>query len=183
MVPLVEHVGWIRGECGVERVPDFDPTEAGIHARILLLLEAPGGKATRERGGSGFVSPDNDDGTAQNMWELLRDANIDRARDVLTWNVVPWYLGTDERIKQAGSEDLEQARPYLARLLALLPDLRVVVLIGKRAASGWRHAGVEVPHTIVVPHPSPQNLNTRPQSRTRLLAGLREALALSHPSE
>lgn len=182
VAPLAEHVAWIRAERGADRVPDFDPTEAGIRARILLLLEAPGGKATRERGGSGFVSPDNNDGTAQNMWELLRDARVDRACDVVTWNVVPWYLGTDERIRQADNADLEEARPYLRSVLALLPDLRVVVLIGRRAAAGWRHLGIEVPHTIVVPHPSPQNLNTRPEHRAKLLTGLQGAVELSRAS-
>jgi hypothetical protein len=56
MAPLTAHVARIRAERGADRVPDFDPTEAGVNAPILLLLEAPGGNATRERGGSGFVS-------------------------------------------------------------------------------------------------------------------------------
>lgn len=84
-----------------------------MRAPILLLLEAPGAKATRERGGSGFVSPDNNDGTAQNMWELLAEAGYDRGADVVTWNVVPWYIGSESKIRPADSEDLLQARPYL----------------------------------------------------------------------
>ncbi len=159
---------------GRDRVPDFDPTEAGIRAPMLLLLEAPGGKATRERGGSGFVSPDNDDGTAENMWHLLREAGVDRPNDVVTWNIVPWYLGSDAKIRRAGRSDLEEARPYLAELLALLTHLRVVVLVGRRAAEGWQQLRLDLP-TVEVPHPSPQNLNTRPQSRVLLRERLREA--------
>jgi hypothetical protein len=78
VAPLAAYVDRMRAERAGDRFPDFDPTEAGVTARILLLLEAPGGKATMERDGSGFVSPDNNDGTAQNMWCLLRDAGVDR---------------------------------------------------------------------------------------------------------
>jgi hypothetical protein len=49
-------------------VPDFDPADAGVNARILLLFEAPGPKTIREWGGSGFISSDNDDQTAANAW-------------------------------------------------------------------------------------------------------------------
>ena len=56
VAPLTEHVQRMRAERGSDRVPDFDPTEAGTSAPILLLLEAPGPKATKERGGSGFAS-------------------------------------------------------------------------------------------------------------------------------
>lgn len=99
MTPLARLVDRIRAERGADRVPDFDPTEAGVRARMLLLLEAPGPKATRERGGSGFISPDNDDATAKNMWQLLREAGVDRQVEVVTWNVVPWYVGDDSKIR------------------------------------------------------------------------------------
>lgn len=174
ILPLTEHVERIRSARGRDRVPDFDPTEAGVRAPLLLLLEAPGAKATRERGGSGFVSPDNDDGTAENMWWLLRQAGVDRAKDVVTWNIVPWYLGSDSKIKPATRVDLEAARPYVAELLGLLVNLRVVVLIGRRAADGWRQLAIDLP-SVEVPHPSPQNLNTRPQSRALIRDRLREA--------
>jgi uracil-DNA glycosylase len=174
MRPLTEHVEEIRSARGRDRVPDFDPTEAGIRARLLVVLEAPGAKATRERGGSGFVSPDNDDGTAENMWWLLRQAGVDRTKDVVTWNIVPWYLGSESKIRRAERGDLEAARPYVTDLLHLLANLRVVVLVGRRAADGWRQLAIDLP-TIEVPHPSPQNLNTRPESRRVIRDRLREA--------
>src|SRR5436305_11012933 len=76
IAPLTDHVERLKTTHGGDRVPCFDPTEVGITAPILLLLEAPGGEATRERGGSGFISPDNN-GTARNMWHLLREARVD----------------------------------------------------------------------------------------------------------
>lgn len=172
--PLTELVARIREERGHDRVPDFDPTEAGINAPILLLLEAPGPKATRERGGSGFVSPDNDDGTAENMWHLLRDAQISRQHHVVTWNIVPWYIGSATKIRPAQSADLLDGRVYTEQLLSLLPQLRVVVLLGKQAALGWSRLHFDMP-TIEAPHPSPQNLNPRPKQRQQLLDALIDA--------
>ncbi len=62
--PLTEYVERLRfARGGGEAVPWFDPTEAGITARILLLLEAPGPRAIGAGGprpaaaGSGFISP------------------------------------------------------------------------------------------------------------------------------
>ncbi|MDF1595714.1 MAG: uracil-DNA glycosylase [Acidimicrobiia bacterium] len=165
MVPLVAHVEQIRGERGTDRVPDFDPTEAGVEARVLLLLEAPGPRATRERGGSGFVSPDNNDATAENMWWLLREAGVDRRSEVATWNVVPWYVGDDHRIRGVRVGDLDEARPYVEELVTrLLPDLRVVLLLGRKASKGWARLKLDVP-SIEAPHPSPVNLNSRPDHR------------------
>jgi uracil-DNA glycosylase len=154
-------------------VPYFDPTEAGTEARILLLLEAPGRRSALE-GGSGFVSPDNDDQTAQNMWHLLREAGIDRGREILTWNVVPWYIGDGTKIRATRSSDLEDARQATRELLALLSDIRVVVLLGRPAAKAWRMLGFSLP-AILASHPSPLNLNTRPQRREEIRQSLAEA--------
>jgi len=112
------------------------------------------------------------------MWELLGEAGIDRGREVVTWNVVPWYLGSDRKVRHAESRDLDEARPYVEELLGLLLDLRVVVLIGTRAAVGWRRLHIAGPQ-IEVPHPSPRNLIARGDSRGRLLEGLRQALRLA----
>ncbi|MDX8152737.1 uracil-DNA glycosylase [Patulibacter brassicae] len=174
VAPLADYVTRLRGERGADRVPDFDPTEAGVEAKILLLLEAPGGKATVERGGSGFVSPDNNDGSAENMWRLFQELGVDRRREVVTWNVVPWYIGGDSKIRPAESSDLLEGQRYIEELVGLLPNLRVVVLIGKHAARGWQRLGIDLP-TVEVPHPSPQNLNVRPHMRDQLRAGLQHA--------
>lgn len=155
-------------------MPWFDPHEAGVEARILLLLEAPGRRAV----GSGFVSPDNDDQTAQNMWTLLREAGIDRRREVVTWNIVPWYIGDGQRIRPATRADLDQARPALRELLSLLPDLRVVVLLGRKAARGWTRAGLDL-DSVEAPHPSPLALNTRPAARDAVRAALVRARLLA----
>ena len=175
VAPLTEFVERLRQSKPEAAVPYFDPTEAGVRARMLLLLEAPGRRSALEAG-SGFVSPDNDDQTARNMWQLLRDAGIDRGRDVVTWNVVPWYIGDGTKIRPTRASDLEEAREATRELLSLLPDIRVVVLFGRPAAAAWRSLGFNL-EAIQASHPSPLNLNTRPERREEIRLALAEALA------
>ncbi len=178
VAPLTAFVDELRAERGGdETVPWFDPTEAGVNATILLLMQAPGRKAAlRAEGGSRFVSADNDDPTADNLWNLLRESDLDRAQDIVTWNVVPWYV---ERTK-VGSKDLAEARPALRRLIELLPKLRVVVLLGNDARDAWFAA--RLPNNAIAltaPHPSPLSLNNRAERRPLLRDALVRAKALA----
>jgi uracil-DNA glycosylase len=160
-------------------VPWFDPTEAGTEARILMLFENPGRRADAARG-SGFISADNDDKTADNMWRFLEEAGVDRRRDVVAWNIVPWYLGDDHKIGEVRTRDIDEARPALAELLMLLPNLRVVILFGRKAQTGWRRARttLDIP-VIEAPHPSGRWLNGHPEDRPVILDALREALRIA----
>jgi uracil-DNA glycosylase len=173
VAPLTRFVGRLRESKPEAAVPYFDPTEAGIEARVLLLLEAPGRRSALEAG-SGFVSPDNDDQTAQNLWQLLREAGIDRARDVVTWNVVPWYIGDGTKIRATRVSDLDEAQQATRELLSLLPNIRVVVLLGRPAATAWGALGFDL-DVIEASHPSPLNLNTRPERREEIRLALSEA--------
>src|ERR1041384_539481 len=96
VAPLTALVRTIRADrAHPEDVPFFDPCDGGTRARVLFLLEAPGPRAK----GSGFVSKNNPDETAKNLFELQREAGIPRDLAVL-WNVVPWYVGDGRRIRQ-----------------------------------------------------------------------------------
>jgi hypothetical protein len=189
VAPLTAFVERLRVERGGgEAVPWFDPAEAGTRARILILLEAPGPRATGPGGprpasaGSGIISPDNDDQSAANMWHLLREAGIERARDVVTWNVVGWYVGDGTRIRAVTVRDMDEARESLRALIRLLPNLRVVVLLGRKASRAWARAapasGVEV---VEAPHPSPRALNGRPDRRRAIFDALLSARAALRP--
>lgn len=114
-------------------LPHFDPADAGVAARALILMEAPGPKTVPEWGGSGFISADNDDPTAKNVWNT-RDA-VGLHDHVLEWNMVSWVLGRAS-VKPTATV-LAQAAVELRGLLALLPDLRVIVLTGEKARQGW----------------------------------------------
>lgn len=72
-------------------LPHFDPAEAGTSARALLLLEAPVPNTVPEWGGSGFISVDNNDPTAQNVWQTRNEVGLHE--HTLAWNIVPWVLG------------------------------------------------------------------------------------------
>ena len=172
--------GWVRElrvRLGREAiVPWFDPWDGGDRARILWLLEAPGPKATRERGGSGFISCNNNDRTAQNTWETRVEAGVPRI-DVGCWNVIPYYLGSDTRIRAYNQNDVGAVGALLGELLALLPKVGAVILGGRAARDVWREHGPKVTRLTVIecPHPSPTNLNTRPADRARIIEAWRTA--------
>jgi uracil-DNA glycosylase len=178
VAPLTRFVRRLRATHGGP-VPWFDPTEAGVEARILLLFENPGRRADAAQG-SGFISADNDDKSAENMWCFFHEAGIDRRRDIVAWNIVPWYLGDDRKIGRVRASDIEEARPALHELLRLLPQLRVVVLFGRNAQAGWRRAQPPI-HVRVLeaPHPSGRWLNGHPEDRAVIVAQLREARRLT----
>lgn len=124
------------------------------------------------------MSPDNDDQSAQNMWYLLREADIDRGRDVATWNVVPWYIGDGVKIRPTRTDDLDEAREATRELLAMLTQVRVVVLLGRPAAKAWEALALPI-EALEAPHPSPLNLNTRPERRDELREAIRRARRLA----
>ncbi|MBU1701426.1 MAG: uracil-DNA glycosylase [Candidatus Eisenbacteria bacterium] len=159
--------------CG-RNVPYFDPADGGVNAECLFLLEAPGPKAVE----SGFVSRNNPDETAKNWLLLNAEAGIDRSRTV-SWNIVPWYIGDGPRIRPANRDDIEQGWPWLVRLLeppALLPRLRIVVLVGRKAQRVAERIR-QIRHNLVLmtcPHPSPVFVNRRRENRGMVLEALWE---------
>ncbi|RVU15836.1 uracil-DNA glycosylase [Methylobacterium oryzihabitans] len=179
LAPLRRLSDRIRAEQGAP-VPEADPLDGGVGARLLLLLETPGPATGR----TDFVSRDNPTGTAANLFRFLGQAGIARA-DTLIWNAVPWVIhapGARNRAPRAG--EIRAARPYLGPLLDLMPRLAVAVLSG-RVAGGLRpdlaaaRPGLPV---IDVPHPSPTYVCTSPAVAERIAAGLAEAAAVLRAS-
>jgi uracil-DNA glycosylase len=155
-------------------IPDFDPWDGGIEAKILYLLEAPGPQAVA----SGFISRNNPDESAKNFFQLNAEVKIPRKRTV-TWNVVPWYIGDSKSIRAASQADLAQGVRHLPRLLSLLPKLRAVVFVGRKAEYARETVMEQLPNvkTFCCPHPSPKCLNTNPANRERILNVLHEVAA------
>jgi uracil-DNA glycosylase len=154
-------------------VPEPDPLDGGVEARLLLLLETPG-PAIR---GTGLVSRDNPTGTAANLFRFLAEAGIARA-DTLIWNAIPWVIHAPGALNRAPRRsELVAAMPWLAPLLACLPSLRVVVLAG-RVAGMLRPTLVALRPdlaVVAIPHPSPTYVCTAPSVAERIRAGLGEA--------
>ena len=172
---LVRRIDAARDE---ESTPWFDPDGGGVAARVLMLLECPGAKSSRARG-SGIISLDNDDQTAENLFTLQQEAGLARSWAV-NWNIVPWYLPAGNRTANASAADVRRAAPWLSEVITLLPRLRVVVLMGRRAQQGWdlytAAAGSRTDlATARCPHPSPLSINPHPENRELIRAALREA--------
>jgi hypothetical protein len=180
IAPPTEFVEKLRAEVGSHgSIPYFDPWDGGIDAEILFLLEAPGARALF----TGFISRNNPDETVKNFSELNRDAEIPRKRTV-TWNIVPWYIGTGMRIRAADKTDTEAGIRALTRVLDLLPKLRAAVLIGRKAERASQLVAQLRPTVRVFksPHPSPLFVNNAPGNRQRILDVFLEVTkCLIHP--
>lgn len=145
IAPLTELARHIRATENVD-VPDFDPLDGGANAEVLLLFEKPGPMAA----GSGFISRDNDDPTAEATFRFMQDIGLNRQKTLL-WNAIPGWNGTrkvtrDERKSGAG---------WVLRLVDLLPKLKAIVLVGGNAQklrSLLHDTGLPI---LMSDHPSP----------------------------
>lgn len=182
---LTDLVERMRAAHPSAHIPWFDPDSAGVGARALILLEAPGPFATErgrgKRSGSGFISMDNDDPTAAFMHEIHAASGLKRS-ETLLWNVVPWYIGADDgsRIRRAERQDSDDAEEFLRELLARLPELIVVVLMGGAALAAWQRCRNGLPAlpgaVLSCPHPSVRG--RRGEGETKIKAVLTDAAKL-----
>jgi uracil-DNA glycosylase len=124
--PLMDLIDDLRAR-GFD-VPNVDPDDGGVNARVLFLLETPGPKAV----GSRFVSRANPDPSARNFGRALDEACFERF-DVLLWNVVPHCVSTAEQNRNVSAAEIRQALPALQRFIDHLPRLAVVVFCGRSA--------------------------------------------------
>lgn len=152
-----------------------------MDARALSISRDPGPKAGGIKG-SGFLSIENDDPSAERMGRFLCGAGIDYGQ-VVPWNAYPWYINGDPTAEQliAGVEPLRE-------LICLMPRLRVVILHGTAAAKGWKlflreHHGLVEGRGIVwlaTYHTSRQALQTPDRIERELReASIRNAFALA----
>lgn len=162
---------------------DGGPTTShggGVAAQVVLLLEVPGPRSVEPRG-SGIISANNNDDTAANLFRLREEAHLRRDR-IVAWNIVPWFLESGSAWKNATPEDAAEAAGWLDWFVDLLPALEGVVSMGIPARDGWLHCRKvsTVARTLPfddAPHPSPRNLNTRPEQRPEILAALARVAA------
>jgi uracil-DNA glycosylase len=175
VAPLADFAAALRRATG-RGVPDADPADGGVTARLLLLLETPGPAI----GLTGFVSRDNPAPTARNLRRFLAAAGLER-RETLIWNTVPFVIqvpGTGNR--SPSRAECAAGLALLPGLLDLLPALEVVVLAGRAAAAAAPVLAAVRPGLPVLrmPHPSPTYVCTSPAVPERIAATLAEAAAL-----
>ena len=170
--PLTQFVKGLRAKTGLgNKIPYLDPLDGGIDARCLFVFEAPGGKAVE----SGFVSRNNDDESAKNWFVANADAEIPR-QETASWNIIPWYIGTGNKIRSAKADDLRKSLEYLDDLLNILPYLEIVVLVGNTAGSKHQRLKESYPRLefLLCSHPSLQNLNRNPKNRAHFVESVRQ---------
>lgn len=166
IAPLTKFVERLRRKLGPEyAVPFFDPFDGGTDASALFVLEAPGAKAIQ----SGFVSRNNPDESAKNIFTFLNTAGFRREETVL-WNIVPWYIGSKIRIRPANSKDVQDGIPYLEQIISLLPSLKVIVLVGKKAGKAKSAISTISDLPIVETfHPSPLFVNNKKGNKDKII--------------
>ena len=182
---MAELNAWARrvAESTGKKVPLFDPRSGGTNARLLLLLQDPSEVAQH---GSGFISRDNNDPTANNTAALMDQVGLDYGQ-VVAWNVVPWWvkdpaLAVDDKLRTLTAE-AKLAAPYVGELLVMLESVVRVVLIGKEALKAWdrtaqsaRIRALEVhrcPHTSPLAYNQPANREQTRETFARAKAILR----------
>lgn len=147
IAPLSQYAVELRRRPDVY-VPDFDPLDGGVRAQILFLFEKPGRKTDPAHGGSGFISRNNDDPTAEATFHFMVAAGIPR-HETITWNFIPWWNDARAMTRSERSDGRDQ----INRLLGMLPNLKTVVLVGRTAAAARPY--LESYRTIESWHPSP----------------------------
>lgn len=170
VTPLTHFVETIREETGLDKeIPYFDPLDGGINAKCLFLFEAPGPRAVS----SGFISRNNPDESARNFFELNQEVGLLRELTI-SWNIVPWYIGTGTKIRPANRIDIRQGKKYLLVLLSLLPNLRIIVLGGRKAQKAETLIKDNYPSVTLMkmPHPSPLFVNNAPENKFKILQSL-----------
>lgn len=111
-------------------VPWFDPMGGGVNAKVLLLLQDPSDTA---QNGTGFISPDNPDVTANNTTWFRDQARI-LPHELIHWNVIPWMM------RNTFAQEMTRALKYLIELRELLLALKVVICMGNNARDGWNRS-------------------------------------------
>ena len=167
--PLTVYVERLRARFVDRDIPFFDPWDGGVNAQCLFLLEAPGRNAVA----SGFISRNNDDETAKNFFELNREAGLTR-KITATWNIVPWYIGAETKIRAAKKTDITEGLSHFGQVLELFPKLRAVVLLGKKAEQAEMFLSQRAPKLKIFRslHPSPLAINRWPGDRDQLVEAL-----------
>jgi hypothetical protein len=188
--PHVEPINRLVDELGelddAGHPPYVAPMYRGIHAPAVAILRDPGPKAGGVAG-SGFLSIENDDQTAERQCAFFTESGIEPA-NVVPWNAYPWYINARPTKTQlaAGTRPLHQ-------LLDLLPALRVVLLLGGDAQAAWQlflsgnranisRRGIEAlstyhPSRQALQHPSASERDRREQHIRSTLAHAAQVIA------
>jgi hypothetical protein len=148
VAPFADLVDELRAQHPGRTVPHVAPTSLGVEARLLVVHRSPAAPAG-VADGEPLLSVEGDDGGSERLHGLLTAAGIDPSL-ALPWNAVPWSVDPEQPLSAA---DAKAGRLVLARVVDLLPRLRVVVLHGREVEPVWdalAAAGTALPPGIRV---------------------------------
>lgn len=112
-------------------LPYVAPLHGGTEVRMLSVLRDPGSGAGREGRGSGMLSIENNDVTAETQFGLMTAAGLTPG-DFIPWNSYPWYIN-----EKPDNAQLMEGGSALFKLIDLLPNLEIVLLQGSEAQTAW----------------------------------------------
>lgn len=156
-------------------LPYNDPLFGGVNAEMLFVLKSPQADADPALFGTRFLSVDNNDEGAENMFHALAANHIDRSR-CLAWNICPFPTSGNT----PSDSEISRAAPYTRQLIAMLPNLKVVVLLGGPARQGWSQALLGGRRDVTVirgASPSPPGIH-RATNRASFERAIRDASEL-----
>ncbi|MFD3427253.1 uracil-DNA glycosylase [Nocardia fluminea] len=143
MAPLTKFVNGIAKAEGhnqlgaIPEVPYFDPDDGGTDARVLFLMHTCITKADAGVNGSGLISMENPDYTAQYIGRAHHLLRVDR-KLCAYWNITPFPAEK----KPASAVEQRRAAEYTREVLKLFPNLERIVLMGDSAKDGWKRQRV-----------------------------------------
>lgn len=163
------------GGCLQDRLPYLDPTYGGVDADVIVLLKAPQADADPRRGAGRLISLDNNDSTAETLFDLFKELSIDRTRCV-AWNICPFPL----REFDPAEDELRKGKEDFRSFLGLLKHPKTVLALGAAVGRGWHEYsfGSVDPNLRVVcgPSPSPPGI-TKGDNLVLLRDAIRDAFA------
>ncbi len=130
----LDREGELRGVPG-QSIPRIPPHYDARTARILLLLSNPGPKAGGDKG-SGFLSYENDDGSAARTCDIYREVGLADA-DAIPWNAYPWYVHTTYP-NGLPADLIDNGLDALSRLLDTVGSISAVIAHGGDAQRAMR---------------------------------------------
>ena len=167
---LIEEIG---STVGSPNLPYNDPLFGGVDAELLFVMKAPEADADPQKSGTRFLSFDNDDDGAANIFNACAQNGIARSR-CIAWNICPFPIAGS----RPTASDIRRAAPCTRRMISLLPDLKAVVLLGGPAHAGWNDGLLGAKRRSVTvfkgASPSPPGIN-QPKNRSSFEAAIHSA--------
>ncbi|WP_460794408.1 uracil-DNA glycosylase family protein [Marisediminicola antarctica] len=125
-----------------QRPPYIDPIYCVRTARILAVSSNPGPAAGGS--GSGFLSVNNNDGSARRMRHIYEDVGLLNSAlghidSLVPWNAYPWYVHPTHA-NGLSTAMIHEGIRTIVEVLLLAPEIRAIVAHGGDAHQSMRYA-------------------------------------------